>query len=91
VTRHFGYGPRPNRGDRAPCSHGFPTRGSYTPFEPRHLDGPRFPHLGSHPTGSNGEVQKTIKTSSGRMVKCWIPKIYLTNPSTKPLIFSRLM
>jgi hypothetical protein len=23
------------------------------------------------------------------MVKCWIPKIYLTNPSTEPSTFSR--
>jgi hypothetical protein len=29
-----------------------------------------------------------MKTSSGRMVKCWIPKIYLTNPNTEPSIFS---
>jgi hypothetical protein len=50
-----------------------------------------FPHHGSHPTSSNGEVQKTIKTSSSRMVKCWIPKIYLTNPSTKPLTSSHPM
>jgi hypothetical protein len=25
-----------------------------------------------------------VKTSSDRMVKCWIPKIYLSNPSTEP-------
>jgi hypothetical protein len=25
-----------------------------------------------------------VKTSSGRMVMCWIPKIYLTNPITEP-------
>jgi hypothetical protein len=24
-----------------------------------------------------------VKTSLGRIVKCWIPKIYLTNPSTE--------
>jgi hypothetical protein len=30
-----------------------------------------------------------MKTSFGRMVKCWIPKIYLTNPSTEPSTFSR--
>jgi hypothetical protein len=36
-------------------------------------------------------VQKVVKTSSGRMVKCWIPKIYLTNPSTESLTFSRPM
>jgi hypothetical protein len=29
-------------------------------------------------------VPKTIKTTSGRMVKCWIPNIYLNNPSTEP-------
>jgi hypothetical protein len=29
-------------------------------------------------------VHRTMKTSSGRMVKCWIPKIYLTNHSTEP-------
>jgi hypothetical protein len=29
-------------------------------------------------------VLKTVKTSSGYMIKRWIPKIYLTNPSTKP-------
>jgi hypothetical protein len=27
-------------------------------------------------TPSNGEVQKTMKTSSGCMVKCWIHKFY---------------
>jgi hypothetical protein len=61
----------------------------YSPhFEPRHLDGPRFPRRGSRPTRPSGEVQRTVKTSSGRMVKCWIPKIYLTNPSTEPSTFS---
>jgi hypothetical protein len=29
-----------------------------------------------------------MKTSSGHMVKCWISKIYLTNPSTESLTFS---
>jgi hypothetical protein len=67
----------------------FPAGGSYTHFEPRQLDGPHFHHRGSCPTGSNGEVLKTVKTYSGRMVsgrivKCWIPKIYLTNHSTEP-------
>jgi hypothetical protein len=86
--RHFGYGPRPCRGDRFPRRLGFPVGGSFTHFEPRHLDGPRFPHRGSHPTRPSEEVQRTVKTSSGRMVKCWISKIYLTNPSTEPSIFS---
>jgi hypothetical protein len=30
-----------------------------------------------------------VKTSSGCMVKCWIRKIYLTNPSTESSTFSR--
>jgi hypothetical protein len=55
-----------------------------THVELRHMDGPRFPHHGSHPTGTNGEVLKTVKTYSGRLVKCWIFKIYLTSPSTEP-------
>jgi hypothetical protein len=84
VARRFGYDPRPHRGDRLPCRHDFSTTGSYTRFESRHLDGPHFSHCGSRPTRSNGEVQKTVKTYSGRMVKCWIRKFYLTNPSTEP-------
>jgi hypothetical protein len=88
MPRRFGYGTRLHRGDRFPCRHGVPDGVSYTHFEPRHLDGPRFPHRGSCPTGSKGEVQKTVKTSSGRMVKWCIPKIYLTNPSTKSLTSS---
>jgi hypothetical protein len=89
--RRFGYGPRPHCGDYFPRRLGFPTGGSFPHFEPRHMDGPRFPCCGSRPTRPNGEVQRTVKTSSGRMVKCWISKIYLTNPSTEPLTFSRPM
>jgi hypothetical protein len=70
------------------CRPGFLARGSFTHFELRHLDGPRFPHCSSRPTRPSGEVQRTVKTSSGHMVKCCIPKIYLTNPSTEPLTFS---
>jgi hypothetical protein len=85
VSRHFGYGPRPHRGDCFSHRPDFPARGSHTThFEPRHLDGPHFLRHGSHLTGSKTEVQKTVKTSSGHTVKCWIPKIYLTNPSTEP-------
>jgi hypothetical protein len=62
VPRRFGYGPRPHHGDRFPRRNDFPAGGSYTHFEPRHLDDPRFPYYGSHPTGSKGEVQKTMKT-----------------------------
>jgi hypothetical protein len=70
VPRHFGHDPYSHHGDRPLRRHGFPTGGSYTHLEPRHLNGPRLPHRDSHPTGSNGEVLKTVKTSSGRMVKC---------------------
>jgi hypothetical protein len=91
VPRYFGYGPRPHCGDRFPCMPGFSVGGSHTHFEPRHLDGSLFPHRGSRPTGSNDEVLKTIKTSSGHMVKCWIPKIYLTNPNIEPSTSSRPM
>jgi hypothetical protein len=91
VPRRFGYGPCPHYGDRFPHRHGFSTGGSYTHVEPRHLDGPRFPRCGSHPTGSKGEVQKTVETSLGHMVKFWIPKIYFTNPSTEPSTSSRLV
>jgi hypothetical protein len=79
--RCFGYSPHPHRGDRFPRSHNFPVRGSYTHFEPRQLDDPCFPHHDSRPTQPSGEVQRTVKISSNHMVKCWIPKIYLTNPA----------
>jgi hypothetical protein len=91
VPRHFGYDPCPHRDDHFPRRHDFSVVGSYTHFEPRHLDDPYFLHHGSCPTSSKGEVQKTVKTSSDRMVKYWIPKIYLTNPSTKSSTSSRLM
>jgi hypothetical protein len=68
--RRFSYGPRPHRGDRFPYRPGFPTGGAHTHLESRHLDGPRFPHCGSRPTRPSGEVQRTVKTSSGHMVKC---------------------
>jgi hypothetical protein len=70
VPRCFDYIPCLHRDDRFPRRHGFPTGGSYTHLEPRHLDSPHFPRHDSCPTGQNGEVQKTIKTSSGHMVKC---------------------
>jgi hypothetical protein len=70
VPSHFGYDPRPHYDDHTLCRYGFPARESYTSFEHRHLDGPRFPSHGSHPTGSKSEVQKIVRTSSGRMVKC---------------------
>jgi hypothetical protein len=91
VPRCFGYGPRFHRGDHFPCRPSFPTGGSHTQFEPTHLDGPRFLRRGSHSTQPNGEVQKIMKTSLGQMVKRWIPKIYLTNPSTEPSTSSHSM
>jgi hypothetical protein len=68
--KRFGYGPHPRRGDHFPCRSGFPTGGSFPHLELRHLDGPRFPRHGSRPTRLSGEVQRSVKTSSGRMVKC---------------------
>jgi hypothetical protein len=83
--RRFSYAPRPHRGD---C---FPAGGSFPHYESRHLEGPCFPRRGSRPTQPSGEVQRTVKTSSDHMVKCWIPKIYLTNSNTEPSIISRPM
>jgi hypothetical protein len=91
VPRRFGYGPRPHRGDCFPRRPGFPTGGSHSHFESRHLDGPHFPHCGSCLTRPNDEVQWTVKSSSDRMVMCWILKIYLTNPSIEPSTSSRPM
>jgi hypothetical protein len=54
--RHFGYDPRPHRGDHFPCRPVFPARGSHTHFELRHLDGPCFPHRVTCPTQSNDVV-----------------------------------
>jgi hypothetical protein len=91
VPRRFGYNPHPHRGDCFPRRTSFSAGGSHTHFEPRHLDGPHFPRRGSHATWSNGEVQRPVKTALSRMIKCWIPKIYLTNPSTEPSTSSRSM
>jgi hypothetical protein len=52
------------------------------------MDDPHFPRRGSRSTQLSGEVQRIVKTSSGRMVKCCISKIYLTNPSTESSTFS---
>jgi hypothetical protein len=86
--RCFGYDTRPHRGDRFLRRPIFPVGGSHNHFEPRHLDGPHFLCRCSHPTRSSDVVQRVVKTSSGHMVKCWIPKIYLTNTSTEPSTFS---
>jgi hypothetical protein len=91
VHTRFGYDPRPHCGDRFPRRPDFLAGGAYTHFELRHLDGPCFSRHGSRLTRPNGEFQRIVKTLSGRMVKCWIPKIYLTNPSTEPSTPSRPM
>jgi hypothetical protein len=88
VHVRFSVDPHSHHGVHPPRSHGFPARGVYSHFELSRFDGSRFPCHGSHRTHSNGEVQRIVKTSSDRMVKCWIPKIFLTNPSTKPSTFS---
>jgi hypothetical protein len=64
-----------HRGDRFPRKPDFSAVGSHTHFEPRHLDGSCFSHRGSCPTRLTGQVQTTVKTSSDRMVKCWIYKM----------------
>jgi hypothetical protein len=91
VSRHLGYGTHPHHDDHFSRGPGFPTRGSHPHFGPRHLNGSRFSHRDSRPTRPSGELLKTMKTSSGFMVKCWIHKIYLTNPNTEPLTSSRPM
>jgi hypothetical protein len=91
VPGRFGDDPLFHRGVRPPHRHGFSARGVYSYFELSRFDGPLFPRHGSRPTCSNGEVQRIVKTSSGHMVKCWIPKIFSTNPNTEPSTFSHSM
>jgi hypothetical protein len=86
--KRFGYDSRPHHVDRFLRRSGIPAGGSFSHFESRQLDSPRFSHCGSRLTRPSGEVQRTVKASSSHMVKCWIPKIYLTNPNTKPTTFS---
>jgi hypothetical protein len=69
VPRRFVYGPRPHCGDHFPRRPDFSVVGFHTHFEPKYLGGPRFPYSGSHPTRSNGDVQRIVKTSSSHMVK----------------------
>jgi hypothetical protein len=91
VSRRFGYDPRPHRGDHFSHRPGFPAGGSRNHIEPRHLDSPHFPCRGSRPTQSSDEVQKAVKTSSSCMVKCCIPKIYVTNASMEAMTSSHPM
>jgi hypothetical protein len=91
VSGCFGVDPCSHRGVRPTCRHGFFTRGVYSHLEQSHFDGLRFPCCGSCLTRSNGEVQKTAMSSLGHMAKCWIPKIFLTNPNTEPSTSSHSM
>jgi hypothetical protein len=91
VPECFGVDPCSHYSVRSPCRHGFFARGAYSHFESSRFDGPRFSHRDSHPTRSNGVVQRVVKTSSDRIVKCWILKIFLTNLSTEPSTFSHSM
>ena len=83
--RSYGYGPRENsfvsqrfgsdpcllhRDDRYPRRHRYPSDGFYPRSESRRFDGPRFSRRGSHFPHLSDEVQTTVLTSSGRMVKC---------------------
>jgi hypothetical protein len=81
VPGRFGVDPHSHRGVRPPRRHGFSTRGIYSYFEPSCFDGPRILHRGSRSTRSNGEVQKIVKTSSDRMVKCWILRFFSLTPA----------
>jgi hypothetical protein len=91
VPIRFGYDPRPHHGNRFPRRPDFPTGRSHTHFQSRHLHGPRFPHRDSRPTRPSGEVQRIVKIYSAHMVKCWIPKMCLTNLNTEPSTPSRPM
>jgi hypothetical protein len=88
VPRCFDFDPRSHRGARPPRRNNSPARGAYSHFEPSHFGGPHFPHRGSRPSRSNCKVHKTVVTYSGCIVKCWIPKIFLTNPSIESSTFS---
>jgi hypothetical protein len=88
VLGRFDINPHSHHDVRPLCRDGFPAGGVYYHFEPSRFDIPHFPHHDSRPTHSNCEVQRIVKTSSGHMVKCWIPKIFLTNPSTEPDLLS---
>jgi hypothetical protein len=85
VPRCFGINPHSHHGVRPQRRYSFSARGAYSHLEPSRFDGPCFLRHGSCLTRSKGEVQKIVKTSSGRMIKYWIPKIFLTNPSIEPL------
>ena len=90
AQQRFGAPRFPHRGERHSRGFGFHTDDFYphnSRFESRRFDRPRFPHHGSRPMHSNDNVQRTVMTTTGHMVKCWIPKCFLTNPSTEPSTF----
>jgi hypothetical protein len=91
VPRCFDVDTRSHCGVCPLCRHGFSATSVYSHLEPSRFDGPHFPRHGSCHTRSDDEVQKTVKTSSGRMIKCWITKIFCTNPSTEPSTFYHSM
>jgi hypothetical protein len=81
VPRCFGVNPCSHHSVCSLRRHDFPARGVYSHVEPSRFDDPHFLHHGSRSTRSNDEVLKIVKTFSGRMVKCCIPKIFITNPT----------
>jgi hypothetical protein len=83
--RRFGYDLRPHRGDHFLRRSGFPAAGSYTHFEPRHLDGPHFLHHGSRPTRPSGEVQRTMKI----FLVVWLSAEFLKFISLTPILSHR--
>jgi hypothetical protein len=91
VPRHFGVDPHSHCGVCPLPRHGFSSRGVNSHFELSCFDDPCFPRRGSRLTRSNVVVKETVKTSLGQMVKCCIPKIFLTNPSIEPSTFSHSM
>lgn len=54
-------------------------------YESQGFDGPRFPYRGTRPQRVGVELP-TVSTS-GRMTQYWIPRRFLTNPSTEPSTF----
>jgi hypothetical protein len=64
-------------------SYGFGSR--VRGFESQRFNGPRFPHRGTRPQRVGVELPTV--SASGRMTQYWIPRRFLTNPSTEPSTF----
>jgi hypothetical protein len=84
VSRRFGYDPRPHHGDHFPRRPSFPTGGSHTHLEVRHLDGQRFSQRGSRPTRLNCEdfgywknQTRNYLLSQGRAIWEIVQKAYM--------------